>query len=306
MLVVRSDMMDADAERIWLERIRAGDQQAWVQLIERFQGRLLAFARMRAPRGVEPEDLVQEVFISFIQSVGRFRHDCSLETYLFSVLRRRLVDNYRQRDRVCLLQDQFAEDSGADRLESVAGAEPSVSWYAVQQEQRQLASKGLAEALTRVVDRFKASCDLEGLKMLELLFYCQLPSNEVARVLGTNANQVRVFRHRCIRQVREYTQGLVDEVTDDQLQGFEGLLAGLWQEMRMSCPKRMTIGGYLLGTLEPPWHEYVHWHIYRLGCHFCKANLEDLQTQVQPGPDRALRSRIMESTVGFFLKPKDR
>jgi RNA polymerase sigma-70 factor (ECF subfamily) len=293
-----------DAERILLDRMRLGDKKAWEETVDRFQGRLLAFAKVHAPRGVDPEDLVQEAFMNLLAGIGRFRHDCSLETYLFSILRRRLVDAYRQSGHVCTLQDRIPGDSQApDPIERLAGMDPSVSWHAVQAEQAELVLRGLAEALSALVDRFKKDQDLDGLMMLELLFYCQLPARQVAKLLGRDANQVRVFKHRCIAQIRQCLGDLVSDIPDLPLEAAEGMLLSVWQSLRLSCPKRNTIGGYMLGTLEPIWHRYVDWHIHKLGCHFCKANLEDLQSQVDADVGSGLRRRIMESTIGFFVRP---
>jgi hypothetical protein len=54
-----------------------------------------------------------------------------------------------------------------------------------------------------------------------------------------------------------------------------------------------------LKTLDSPWKEYVDFHLNRLGCHFCQANLEDLRKQSEaPPPD--MQQKIMQSTIGFF------
>ena len=81
------------------------------------------------------------------------------------------------------------------------------------------------------------------------------------------------------------------------------MLSRIWQEHRLSCPKRSTIGAYLLGTLAQPWHDYVAFHLDQLGCHFCRANLSDLQREQSGSQPRALRDRILESTVGFLSRP---
>jgi hypothetical protein len=65
----------------------------------------------------------------------------------------------------------------------------------------------------------------------------------------------------------------------------------------------MTIGGFVLGTLDPDWRAYVDFHLNTLGCHFCRANLEDLRPQPEEQIPPVLRTRIMESTVGFLKKP---
>jgi hypothetical protein len=47
----------------------------------------------------------------------------------------------------------------------------------------------------------------------------------------------------------------------------------------------------------------VDFHLNTLGCHFCRANLEDLKPQAAEEVPPVLRARIMESTVGFLKKP---
>ena len=51
------------------------------------------------------------------------------------------------------------------------------------------------------------------------------------------------------------------------------------------------------------WDDFVSFHIERLGCEYCAANLDDLSAEINAptdGLDEALRGRIMESTVGFL------
>jgi hypothetical protein len=59
----------------------------------------------------------------------------------------------------------------------------------------------------------------------------------------------------------------------------------------------------MLGTLEPDWHKYVEFHLNVLGCRFCRANLDDLQSQSQETQQEAFQARILESTIGFLSRP---
>ena len=89
-------METAGADEFLIERVRDGDQHAWRQLIERYEGRLLAFARARTARFADAEDLVQETFIGFARSLGHYDPRRSLETYLFTILRYKLYDQLRR------------------------------------------------------------------------------------------------------------------------------------------------------------------------------------------------------------------
>jgi RNA polymerase sigma-70 factor (ECF subfamily) len=302
-----------EAEQYLLDGVRRGDDRAWSQLVDRYQGRLMTFAKARVPQSADSEDLVQETFISFIKGLPQFRQDCNLETYLFSLLRRKIIDTYRRRgaSHVCLLQDVSdgsRDDESPDVLEQRACADPSVSGNARRDERVELQRQALAGALGQLVEGLKQSLDFAALKTVELLFYAQRPNGQVAQILGISSNQVGVFKHRSLKQIRQWVVGSgVQDVfppDDESLGGAAGdLLTEVWQSQRLSCPKRMTIGGFVLGTLDPDWRAYVDFHLHTLGCHFCRANLEDLKPRPEEEVSPVLRARIMESTVGFLRKP---
>lgn len=75
------------------------------------------------------------------------------------------------------------------------------------------------------------------------------------------------------------------------------------QQQRLSCPKRSTIGAYLLDTLDKDWRCYVEFHLKKLECHYCLANLEDLKRKTAENKTSHLNARIMQSTIGFLHKP---
>src|SRR6478672_7516020 len=94
-----------EGDRYLLQQIARGDSDGWRQLVERYQGRLLAFARSRLSRKEEAEDLVQDTFIAFLEGLKNFRENASVETFLFTILRRKLIDFFRGKQmRVCFLR----------------------------------------------------------------------------------------------------------------------------------------------------------------------------------------------------------
>jgi len=119
--------------------------------------------------------------------------------------------------------------------------------------------------------------------------------------------QIALIKHRSINEIRgnvlsgtvKSKSSLPEESESDLATA--SLLSEVWEQTRPTCPKRSTIGRSLLGTLEPAWKRYIDFHINTLGCHFCKANLEDLKKQTEVEPDK-LRFRVLQSTVGFFKK----
>ena len=161
----------------------------------------------------------------------------------------------------------------------------------------------MRNALQNLVNGYKKSLSFLELKVVEAVFYCHLSNSDTAQVLGLSANRVGVLKHRCLKQIRTHIEE-ANVAIDPESANFENILSEVWQAMRLSCPKRSTIGALHLGTLDQDWHDYVDFHLNTLGCHFCRANLDDLkQKNAEDNSPRSLHTRIMESTIGFLNKP---
>jgi RNA polymerase sigma factor (sigma-70 family) len=303
-----------EADRYLLEQIRQGSSDGWAQLVKRYSGRLAAFARSKVGKAGDADDLVQETFISFLKGLPDFRGQASLETYLFGILRRRIVDWYRGRKtNVCLLQDVIkADDTDApsDTARAMVSPAATASWYARRDEQVDVQREVLGRALAHLVTELTQSLRLRDLKVIEMIFYVQLRNKDIARIAGLPESQVALLKHRYLQRLQEYVQQDLRISRDFAIESlanlpeqFDAVLAEIWQEQRLSCPKRSTIGAYVLGTLEPAWLDYVAFHLDTLGCQFCRANLDDLRRQTESGQTSTLRQRILNSTAGFLRKP---
>ena len=295
------------AEQYLLDKIRRGNTQAWSEFVDRYRGRLLSFAQAKLPQSADAEDAVQETFIAFIKSLQTYRGECALETYLFALLRRKIIDSYRSRQskHVCLIQDTYdslSDDKVPDPFADVAGPTQTASWYVKADEQYELQKHTLIDALSELVDGFKNSLNFRDLQITELLFYCHFSNKDVAKIMGLKEKAIALIKHRSLKQIRKRIESSRIPIGPSS-EEFENLLTDVWKLQRFSCPKRSTIGAYLLGTLDKQWRQYVDFHINTIGCRYCMANLNDLQEQNAQKQSRRLQARIMESTAGFLKKP---
>ena len=295
-----------EAEQYLLDKIRRGNEQAWSDFVDRYRGRLLSFARTKLLQQADAEDSVQETFIAFIKGLPNYRGECGLETYLFVLLRRKIIDTYRSRNvrHACLIQDTYdtqSEDRPSDPFAGVAGREQTASWYVRADEKCEMQKHALADAVSNLIDGFKSSLNFRDLQIAELLFYCQLSNKDVARIMDMNEKAIALIKHRSLKQIRTHVESSNIPVGPSSAE-FENILTETWEYQRPSCPKRSTIGAHLLGTLDDQWNKYVDFHVNTLGCKFCRANYEDLKAQSSKSQSTKFRARIMQSTAGFLSR----
>ena len=267
--------MDSEsADSYLVEEIRKGDQGAWRQLIERYQGRLLAFARTRTPSLADAEDVVQEALVGFVSSLANYDSARSLETYLFTITRYKLYDLLRQRKLPIQSAPQDAEDWW-DR--AVPGTSETPSQIAAQAEatgqQRQL----LARMLRRLIEELRDRQAFNDLQVIELIFFAGTRNLEVAELLDMDQKAVAGVKFRAVQKLRGYLSEEDESAVSclDEAHA-EVTVSSVWREERLTCLKRSTLGSYLLSVLEDPWRSYTQFHLDVVGCSLCLANLEDL------------------------------
>jgi len=69
-----------------VERLRAGDEEAFMELIRELNPSLLRVARMFVPTSALAEDVVQETWLAVLNGIDRFEGRSSLKTWIFRIL----------------------------------------------------------------------------------------------------------------------------------------------------------------------------------------------------------------------------
>jgi len=81
-----------------VEKLKAGNEDAMMEVIEKYKKKLISFCYYYTLNYHDAEDLSQEVFISLYNSVRNFRGDCSLSTYLYKIAVSRCMDYKRKKN----------------------------------------------------------------------------------------------------------------------------------------------------------------------------------------------------------------
>jgi RNA polymerase sigma-70 factor (ECF subfamily) len=186
--MTESENPDADL----VQRIRDGDADAWGDLIARYEGRLLAFAESRLRRRQASEDIVQETFIGFLNSLPNYDGRRPLESYLFTICAYKLTDHLRREGRRPTLALSAA--SGSSGTWEIAGGVQGASSIARHGERRKIEEAALVEALRDQIAHWRKRGDWVKIKCMELLFIRGRANKEVADLLGITEQQVANYK----------------------------------------------------------------------------------------------------------------
>jgi RNA polymerase sigma-70 factor (ECF subfamily) len=196
--------MSSDSDRLLIQEIRQGDPRAWETLIARYEGRLLAFVDRRLRDRAASEDVVQETFVGFLNSLPNFDEDRELQTYLFTIASHKLTDHLRRIGRHPM---RPASDSNSDILHQVLDQNSAASSLFRSQERRELESDAIARHLGGMIRQWHEKGDLIRVKVLELLWVKGWPNREVAAFLKVSEQQVANYRFAAVKKLTEHIRG---------------------------------------------------------------------------------------------------
>jgi RNA polymerase sigma-70 factor (ECF subfamily) len=185
----------SDADQLLIERISQGDNQAWEDLIARYEGRLLAFVESRIRNRSSSEDIVQETFIGFLNSLPNYDRRRPLEGYLFSICAYKLTDVLRREGRrPAIAISQTAADSSSSPWQIVSSSARGASSIARSGERRQIEEQAIIESLRNQIQKWQERGDWTKLMCIELLFVVGLGNKEAAEALDLTEQQVANFK----------------------------------------------------------------------------------------------------------------
>src|SRR5436305_11344867 len=94
--------MAAQNERQLVERIQAGDRQAFETLLDAYETRVYRLALRFTHSVADAEDVTQEIFVGVYKGLGQFRGNSALGTWIYRVAMNHCLEFRRKRKFDCL------------------------------------------------------------------------------------------------------------------------------------------------------------------------------------------------------------
>ena len=184
--------VDDDVELV--ERLRAGDESAFVALVSQYQPRMLRLAESTVGSRAVAEEVTQDTWLAVVRGVERFEGRSSLKTWLFRILLNRARSAAGREQRAGRPDEGIVEDR-FDK--SGAWASPPEPWA------DQIDDRLLAEHLATRVHQLLPDLPDSQRRVVVLRDLEGLPPAEVAGMIGVSDGNQRVLLHRGRARLRQ-------------------------------------------------------------------------------------------------------
>lgn len=172
---------DRAVDAALIERWKGGDQRAATMIVERHANALARFAASFGAGG-DADELVQDTFVRAFNSIESFRADSAFRTWLFSIMKRLILDRRRaerRRGETVELEEGHAMQA-FDALDTVVADETAVR-------------------VRSAVDRLSPlQREVFLLRVNEGMAY-----SEIASLVGSTEGACRVHYHNAMRSIKE-------------------------------------------------------------------------------------------------------
>lgn len=186
---------DPDSELF--ARLRAGDEEAFIELVRKYHAAMLSIAAGYVPSSVVAEEVAQEAWVGMLRGISGFGHRSAFRTWLFRIVTNRAISAGIQERRTVPTDDlkQVVEASQFDA--SGSWLVPPEPW-ADKVDERLTAAKTAARVLT-AIDKLPAGQK----EVVTLRDVHGLTSEEVCAVLDISLANQRVLLHRGRGKLRQ-------------------------------------------------------------------------------------------------------
>ncbi len=182
----------AAQDLVWMERVKTGDAEAFRELIEAHQHRIIGTIAKMLSDDTEAEDLAQQVFIRVWKSAARYEPTAKFTTWLYTITRNLVFNELRRRRRHGM--QSLSDPPAGDERSAIQVADPSTK-----APDRSVLDAEMQDAIQKAIEELP-----ETQRMAVILRrYDDISYEEMGEILGLSVPAVKSVLFRARTELRE-------------------------------------------------------------------------------------------------------
>ena len=167
-----------------INKLKQGDEQAFREVVNLYKGMVINTCYGFVHQYEEAEDIAQDVFVQVYKSIGKFRSDAKLSSWIYRISVNQSLNYLRKRNKRSLIEraEDYLFDYGIETVAESANNQP----------QAILENKERAQHLHRAIDSLP-----ENQKVAFTLSKYRGESNKkIAEIMKISVSDVEALLHR--------------------------------------------------------------------------------------------------------------
>lgn len=182
-------MPAALADNQIIQEVLQGNQQAYAGLVDRYKDYVFTLAFRLLKNREDAEEVAQDAFVKAYRYLSDFRGDSKFSTWLYTIVNNTAISHLRKKRPENFSLDQDRVFESADNLVSAFRAD-------------QVEKKSRQESVNRAIGLLNP----DDAQVITLFYKAEQTLEELARILGVEANTAKVRLHRARLRLREILQ----------------------------------------------------------------------------------------------------
>ena len=173
-----------------IQRILAGDENAFASLIEKYQQQVHAHALRKVRDFQAAEDITQETFLQVHQKLATLNDPAKFSGWLYAIVNHQCIAWYRKNR----LQTESLQEIHISEIETDAYSRYIATEHA----------KTTAEAQRELVKQLLTKLKESDREVITLHYFEEMTSSEIGEVLGVSENTIKSRLHRARQRLKKY------------------------------------------------------------------------------------------------------
>ena len=169
-----------------IQKAKAGDSSSYEHVYKKLYSPVFAYALSKTKNRETAEDIVQDVFISFLENIQKYQNIYETPLpYLFTIARNKIINLGKKKK-----DGQITEEMSETLISTEDGQEVSF-------EKKQLALK--------INDLIGKLNETES-EIIRMIFYSDLSNKEISQILGKTEENVRKIKSRALKNLKNHLE----------------------------------------------------------------------------------------------------
>ncbi len=192
--------MTSSDDRLLVARIKQGNQEAYVELVNKHRGKAFAIAYNFVRNTEDAKEISQDAFLRVYRSIDKFKEESSFSTWFYRIIIN-LCGDFKKKKRIKTVQfsqydrnDDFKED-GIETMEDKKASNPL----------NDLLSVELNDKIENVIDQLSK----QQKSVFVLRHFEGFTLNEIAKILDCKEGTVKSHLFRSVEKLKDLLKSTV-------------------------------------------------------------------------------------------------